>query len=83
MRQFVSDNRREFLLGLRIGEEAGVDSQNPPRHGEGIKGGTFYNHNLEASIIELAVLRQAIDMVFQVIIDKRVTHNRRSRAQYF
>jgi len=70
--QFVGQHGGVFGLGLRVGEEAAVDADDPAGGGEGIQLGAVEQDELEAPVLQLAAFGQAIHAALDVILEERV-----------
>ena len=80
--QFVGEHRGELGFGLRVQEQPAVDADDAARHGEGVELRAVEDHELQAAVLQLAGLGQAVDVAFDEVLEQRVRQLRDLAAQH-
>ncbi|MNO84164.1 hypothetical protein D3C76_754950 [compost metagenome] len=79
--QFVGQYRGILAFGLRIEEQAAVDPDNPAGRRERVELRAVDQDELQAPVIDLAGLHQAVDAGLDVVLELRVVELRHLAAQ--
>ena len=80
--QFVCEHRSELGFGLGVQEQAAIDADDAARHGEGVELRAVEDHELQAPVLQLAGLGQAVDVPFDEVLEQRVGQLRDLAAQH-
>ena len=78
----VGEHGGELILALGVEQQAGVNADHATRDRESVDDRVVHDHYFNAAILQLAMGDQAIDQVFEVVLQQGVIECGRLGAEY-